>query len=159
MENAVQFSDGSMAYVNAEDAVNDLHIGGVLPTPTAVRRICERVGVLKIANVNTAGGVFAWSPGQQIIVTRAVLHVKTVATAACTLSIGVAANATTLNDTLMEGVDVHTAAGIFDNLANPGTDGLDRVLVGATQYITGSVASGASAGLVGYVYLHYYPTF
>jgi hypothetical protein len=159
MDNAMQFSDATMAWINAEDAYKDLHIGGVAATSSTARLINERVAVLALANVNTAGGVFAWKPGVQIIVTRAVLHVKTVATGACTLSIGVAANGTTLNDTLMEGVDVHTAAGIFDNLGNPGTDGLDRVLVSATQYVTGSVASGASAGLVGFVYVHYYPTF
>jgi hypothetical protein len=159
MENALQYGDSSMAFVNAEDSFKDLHIGGVAATSSTPRLINERVAVLALANVNTAGGVFAWKPGVSIIVTRAVLHVKTVATGACTLSIGVAANGTTLNDTLLEGVDVHSATGIFDNLANPGTDGLARVLVGSTQYVTGSVASGASAGLVGFLYVHYYPTF
>jgi hypothetical protein len=159
MENMIQYADGTFAFVNTRDSVKDLHLGGSAATSSSPRLINERVAVLKLAAADTGGGVFAWNPGVACIVTRVVLHVTTESDAACTLDIGIAANGTTLNDTLIDGVDVGTAAGIFDNIEDAGTNGLARLAVTATQYLTASKASGAAAGLVGYAYVHYYPTF
>jgi hypothetical protein len=110
-----------------------------------------------LAAVDTAGGVFAWAnpEGESIIVTRLLLDITTKTTGACTLDCGVAANGTTLNDTLIDGLDANAATGLFDNVTNKGTNGLPQVKVTSTQYITGSVASGASAGIVGYAYITY----
>lgn len=114
--------------------------------------LIERVA---LTAADTAGGLFAWTPGFACLVERVLLDVTTKATGACTADIGVAANATTLNDTLLDGVDVGTAAGLFDNIENKGTNGKARQKVTSTQSVTGSVASGASAGIVGFAYIHY----
>lgn len=159
MENISQYADGTTAFVNAKDSVKDLLIGGGAATTTVPRYINERVAVLALGVADTAGGVFAWSPGEVSIVTRVVLHVKTVASGAGTLDVGVAANATTSSDLLLDGVDVHSATGIFDNVLDGGTDGKSRQLVSATQYITGSKATGNMAALAGFVYIHYHPAF
>ncbi|MDX1976469.1 MAG: hypothetical protein SFT94_02240 [Pseudanabaenaceae cyanobacterium bins.68] len=105
--------------------------------------------------VDTAGGLFSHSFGVAVIVSRVILNVTTQSTAACTVDIGVAANGTTLNDGLIDGLSV-AATGTFDNLLNAGTNGRSRQAVGSTQFVTGSVASGASAGLVGTAYIEFF---
>ncbi len=107
--------------------------------------------------VNTAGGVFAFQPGVACLVERVILDVQMQSSGACTVDAGVAANATTLSDTLIDGVSV-AAAGPKDNIEDKGTNGKARQVCSASQWITGSVASGASAGLVGFAYLHYVET-
>jgi len=111
-----------------------------------------------LAAVDTAGGVFAWAnpePGP-IAVTKVVLDVTTVATGACTLDIGTtAANATTLSDNLIDGPDVHTAVITTDNIKDAGTNGKSIQHLASGKWVTGSMASGATAGLVGNAYIHY----
>lgn len=114
-----------------------------------------KVEKITLAAVDTAGGVFAWTPAAACIVTRVIIDVTTQSTAACSLDIGVAANATTLSDTLIDGLSL-AAAGIFDSIENNGTNGATQRKVAAGQSVTGSVASGASAGLVGSVYIHFH---
>jgi hypothetical protein len=84
-----------------------------------------------------------------------VLDVTTQTTGACTLDCGPAANATTLNDTLIDGANP-AAAGTFNHTKHAGTNGLGSSHLGSTQYVTGSVASGASAGIVGFAYISYF---
>ena len=89
---------------------------------------------------------------------KVIVDVTTVAASACTLDIGgTAVTATTLSDTLIDGIDVHTATGQFDNLlaANAGTNGLTVNKIATGKWVTGSTASGASAGLVGFAYIYY----
>ena len=107
-----------------------------------------------LASADTAGGVVAvLNPfGVDVIVTDVVLNVTTAATATCTLNAGVAANATTTSDTLIDGVDVNTAVGVFDNHANAGTNG-GSDLWESDEYITVSKATGSAAGLEGTVYI------
>jgi hypothetical protein len=110
-----------------------------------------------LAAVATAGGVLAWQnpEGTPIMVTRLILDVTTPATGACTLDAGTAADGTTSNDGLLDGVDVGTAAGVFDNLGNAGSNGRARQRLAAGSYVTVSQASGAVAGLVGSALIAY----
>lgn len=114
-----------------------------------------RTAVVTMGAVDTAGGVFAWAPGAAAIIQRVVLDVTTKATDACTIDVGIAANGTTLSDTLIDGLDVNAAAGVFDNITDNGVNGKSRQRCGATQYVTASKASGATAGLVGNAYIEY----
>ena len=126
----------------------------------AVFNRITKVAVVALAAVDTAGGVFSWANPEAtaILVTRLVVDVTTVATAACTLDIGATATtATTLSDTMLDGIDVHTATGQFDSMlaANAGTNGLTVNKVAVGKWVTASKASGASAGLVGFAYIFY----
>lgn len=148
-----------------------LTIGDVAVTATAAQlnQAASAIGTvafdrsMKIARValaaaDTAGGVFAWANPEagSIIVNRVVLDVTTNSTGACTVDVGTTAtNATTLSDNLIDGVSVASAAGVKDNLGDAGTNGKTRQKLATGKWVTGSVASGASAGLVGYAYIHY----
>lgn len=117
----------------------------------------KRMYKATLSNADTAGGVLALlnPEGVTLIVHGLVLDVTTIATAACTLDAGIAANGTTSNDTLIDGVDVNTAVITADNIKNAGTNGASARRWGATEYLTVSKASGAAAGLAGSAYIDY----
>lgn len=118
----------------------------------------QKVAKIALAAVDTAGGLFAWQNPEagSIIVERVILDVVTDPSGACTADVGTTAtSAATLSDNLIDGVDIGTAAGVFDNLGNAGTNGKARQKLAAGKWVTGSVASGASAALVGSAFVHY----
>lgn len=123
----------------------------VTKTPVTVR--------VALAAVDTAGGVFAWAnpTGGSILITSIAVDVTTVSSGACTIDCGVAANATTLSDTLIDGASTATTARVIDNIKDAGTNGTSIQKATSSQYVTGSVASGASAGIVGFAYITYHP--
>lgn len=110
-----------------------------------------------LAAVDIAGGAASiLNPeGVDLIVTRAVVNVTTIATAAGTLSVGIGTGATTSYATLIDTVDVHSATGVFDNIKDKGSGGKQCILWPAGQYLTASKASGALAGLVGSLFVQY----
>lgn len=112
--------------------------------------------MIALAAADAAAGVVSQinPEGVELAITRAVLHVRTKATAACTLDIGVASTAVSA-DTLLDGVDVGTAAGLFDNIINKGSNGKELLSWPASQYLTASKASGAAAGLEGELHIEY----
>lgn len=116
-------------------------------------------GALKVAlsaAADTAGAVLAVenTSGEDRIITNLILNVTTGATGACTLDAGVAADGTTLNDTLIDGVDI-AEIGCFDMVKNAGTNGAGARTWADGTFITVSTASGAVAGTVGYAYIQY----
>lgn len=114
-----------------------------------------KVAKVALGNTDTAGGVFAFSPGVAALITRILINRTVASTGACTIDVGIAANATTLNDTLIDGLDANATAAVADNINDAGTNGKARQRITSSQYVTGSVASGASAGLVGFAYIEY----
>jgi hypothetical protein len=119
----------------------------------------SKIVKVALAAADTGGGVLAWAnpESSSIIIIRVVLDVTTKSTGACTLDIGTTAtNATTSSDNLMDGLDVGTAAGTFDNIEDQGTNGTSRQKLASGKWITASKASGAAAGLVGYAYIEYF---
>jgi len=110
-----------------------------------------------LANVDTGGGVVSLAnpEGVDLLVTKLILETSVAATAACTLDAGIAAAATTLSDNLIDGLDVNAAAGVFDNVDDQGTNGKVTQSWDSDEYLTISVKTGASAGLVGYAYIEY----
>ena len=119
----------------------------------------DQKGAYKVAlaALDAAGGVLALlnPEGVDLIITRFVVDVTTKSTGACTVDAGIAADATTSNDTLLDGLDVGTAIGLFDNIENQGTNGVAAKKWPAAQYLNISKASGAAAGLVGNAYIDY----
>lgn len=110
-----------------------------------------------LADADAGGGVLSLAnpEGVDLFVTRVVLDVTTAATAACTVDAGCGASASTKYDTLIDGLDVNTAVGTFDNIENQGTNGKSVVRWESDQYLTISKATGAAAGLVGNAYIQY----
>ena len=126
--------------------------------PVQLPVAAEGVQVFKVAlaAVAGAGGVLAFQNplGAPAIVERLILDITTVATAAATVNAGTGATAATASDNLIDGLDVNAAAGVFDNLGDPGTNGKSRQRFGATDYVTISQATGDVAGLIGTAYVH-----
>ena len=114
-----------------------------------------------LGSSDSAGGILAWQnpEASAILVVRVVIDRTTKSTGACTADFGSAANATTSANNLLDGVDVGAAAAIEDNIDDQGTSGKARQRLdakgGSTDYLTGSKASGAAAGLVGNAYIFY----
>jgi hypothetical protein len=107
----------------------------------------------------SAGGVFTWRPDDQgaaHYVQHFGLDITTKSTGAAALDVGVGATATTSSDTLLDGVDVATAAGAFDNFENAGTNGGSFRKLAAGSYVT-ATGSASTAGLVGTVHVTYWP--
>jgi len=88
-----------------------------------------------------------------LVIDKVILYVATVATGSATIDVGVAATAVT-NDTLFDGLDVHAATGLFNNVTNKGTNGLPQVLWPVGYYLT-ATPSATLAGLVATAYVHY----
>lgn len=84
------------------------------------------------------------------------IHIKTAASAACTLNIGTAATDVT-SDNLIDGVSVAgcPANTVYDNITDKGTNGTTRQYVSSSGYFTVYVASGDANGLVADVYFDY----
>ena len=126
---------------------------------TPVAQKCAKVA---LAAADAAAGVLSWQNPESsaIVITRMVLDVTTAATAACTLDVGTDGDGTGSSDVLLDGLDVNAAAGVFDNIADKGTNGKEPQRLdakgGTTDYVTASKASGATAGLVGNAYIFYH---
>jgi hypothetical protein len=129
-------------------------VGGVAIKDVKVVKVA--LGVL-----DTAGGVLAWANPESatILIQRVFINITTKSSAASTVDIGVAANGTTLNDTMFDGIDAGTGIGIYDNLNATDIAGANAVpkvnIMTSGQYLTASKASGACAGLVGFAYIEY----
>jgi len=111
-----------------------------------------------LAAVDTAGGLFSWANPEtsEILVEHVAIKTTHVSTAACTVDAGTTATtATTLSDNLIDGKDVNAAIGTFSNLESAGTNGKAGQRLAAGKWVTGSVASGASAGIVGTYEIYY----
>lgn len=104
---------------------------------------------LTAATDTTAGGVLALlnPEGVDLYITRVILNISTQSTGAAAVDVGIAADGTTSNDSLIDGLSVATA-GVFDNVKNGGTNGKAGQKLGATQYVT-ATASATTAGMVG----------
>jgi len=144
-------------YVNKVEVTNQVsQLAASVGTVAFDRSV--KIARVALAAVDTAGGVFAWANPEagDILISRLVIDVTTKSTGASTVDIGTTAtNATTSSDTLIDGLDTGTAAGIFDNITDKGTNGKSRQRLATGKWVTGSVASGASAGIVGYAYIFY----
>lgn len=163
--------DGSGPEITKQSAtavnVPGLAIGGTLltSTPAELNLIdgADRVTkVVKVALAAATGnaGLLSWQnpESSRILVTRVVLDITTEATGAATADFGADGDGTGTSDTLLDGVNIGAAAGVFDNIDDQGTNGQSVIALdengGTTDYITGT-ASADPAGLVGFAYIHY----
>lgn len=156
MADLVQNADGSLSVRNEIEGT-DLGRWGGPKTPSAATPRYGGVKTVKIplSAVDAAAGIFTWTNNEPaaVIVTKVTVDVTTASTGACSISIGQAATAI-LSNNLIDTLSVATA-GSFDNITDKGTNGKSRQRVAVGQLVTGSTASGASAGLAGNVYIDY----
>lgn len=134
-------------------------IGTTTPLEGAAADRITKIAKVALAAVDSGGGVFAWQnpESSSIIVQRLHLNVTTQSSGACTIDAGTTAtSAATLSDNLIDGISVASAAGEYSNLKNAGTNGKADQLLASGKWVTGSVASGASAGIVGFAYIEYF---
>jgi hypothetical protein len=106
------------------------------------------------ATTSTGGDAISWTPGVVAYLQNIDVDVTTPATGSATMDIGVAANGTTSSDTLIDGIDVGSAAIYGNPYVNGGTNGEAPRKLTATQYVTGT-PSATLAGLVGTVVISY----
>lgn len=111
---------------------------------------------LTAATDTTVGGVLKLQndDGADRIVTRLVLDVTTEATGAATVDAGIDDAGDASADNLLDGVDVGTAAGVFDNIDDAGTNGQSVIAWPDGEYLV-ITASATLAGLEGYAYIEY----
>lgn len=105
---------------------------------------------------DSAAGIFSEENtfGTDLLVLRIVLFVTTAATGSCTVDIGEGSSSSTSYDNIIDGLDVGSGAGAFDNLGDPGTNGHSVRVWRSGEYVNASMASGATAGLVGTYAIH-----
>lgn len=84
--------------------------------------------------------------GADVLITKAMVYIVNASDGASTIDIGVAADAVTANDGLIDGLSA-AATGLFNNIEDPGTNGELSMVWGATQYLNIAEASGDVAGL------------
>lgn len=130
-------------------------VSGVVALPV----MCDRIA---LASVATAGGAFAWqNPLDVKVLATVVVDITAAAPATRTLDIGPAADATTLSDTILDGIAADAVA-VYNGASNAGVNGRMFRKVdekgGTNDYITGSsVGGGALTGLAGFAYIIYVP--
>lgn len=120
-----------------------------------------KIAKVALAAVDTGGGIFSWVNPEAvgIVVTKVDINVTTIATGACSIDVGTTAvSGTTQSDTLIDGLDVHSATGVFSTASQAGANGVPPKTLAVGAWVTGSKDSGASAGIIGAAYIHYYLT-
>lgn len=150
---------GKEKYISGSDI---LTAAGVTATATELNLLGNADRATKVVKValtasTGAGGVLTWRNTEEsadIIVTRFVLNVTTEATGAANVDVGQSATVAS-SDNLLDGQDIGSAAAIFDNIDDQGTNGQSVVIVADDEYIT-ATASADPAGLVGFAYIFYH---
>ena len=115
-----------------------------------------KFGALTAGTTTTGGDVLALAnpEGVDLIVTLLILDVTTPATGTPSVDAGIAADATTSADNLIDGCAVGLAAGSYNSIVNAGEHGEGCVKWGADEYLT-VTPSASAAGLVGNYYVQY----
>ena len=90
--------------------------------------------------------------GFNVLITNATLDITTQSAGACTVDIGVGADAATSSDLLFDGLST-AAAGVFGGGVNGGTNGRNSQRWATTGFLNVAEASGDITGLVGVLYL------
>jgi len=150
-----QNADGSLSVIRENDSLDALRVGGRIgaagsniPGYIDGGQLVFNIG----GGTDSAGGLLAWQnlTGNDIVVTYAVLDVSSTATNACSASFGSTTNSTSSASNFISAQDVHTALVTVNS-------GAKSIKVSASNFITGSVSSGTSSGLVGRAVFTYFP--
>lgn len=110
---------------------------------------------LTAATDTTVGGVLKVEnpEGADLIVTDLILDVSTEATGAASVDAGIDDAGDANSDNLIDGLDVGSAAGVFSNNTDAGTNGGIAVWPEGEYLVI--TASADATGLVGYAHVQY----
>jgi hypothetical protein len=151
---------GNLALGTTKLTASGADLNTIAGQSAAARRTSKTVAVALAGGTDTGGGLGSWQnpEGAAIIIEDVVVDVTVVASAACNIDVGTTnTNATTLSDNLIDGADIHSATGQFDNFSNKGSNGKSTGKLASGKWITASMAdAGASAGFVGTLYISYF---
>lgn len=151
--NIRQRADGGLDFVQDSDSQAVQTIGG------GYKAI--KVAKVALAGVaaTTGGALFAWANPENatIIIDRLQIDITTKSTGAAAVDFGVAADATTSSDNLIDGYAAGGTEKVVDTMltADLGTNGNVNQKMTTAQVLTGTGAA-TTAGLVGNVYIHYH---
>ncbi|MES2323275.1 MAG: hypothetical protein V4633_13505 [Pseudomonadota bacterium] len=150
--NAIQRSDGGLAYVDDASASEIARIGGT------GHRNCK-IAKVAIAGVaaTTGGALFAWANPENvaIVIDLFEIDITTKSTGAAAGAFGVAANATTSSNNLIDAYAMGATEKVVNNIDDKGVAGKSVQKMTTTQFLTGTGAA-TTVGLVGFVYIHYH---
>lgn len=113
-------------------------------------------GAITAATTTTGGDCISWAnpTGETIMIENVVLDITTQATGAANAEVGVAANGTTSSSTLMNTIDIGSAAAVFTAANDGGVAGQSFRKATSSQYVT-MTPSATAAGLVGTYAIYY----
>lgn len=153
----VNLQQTDLGHLNLKSDIDDrvvLKVGGKWSAPTGSDPAIATAGRYKFPLVaaDTAGGMVSYANpySYDLMIHFAVLDVTTASSGACTVSVGyTVTSGTTLSSTLING-QTTASAGTFNS-------GAKSIVWPSGKWVTASVASGASAGIVGYLYVDVVP--
>ena len=107
-------------------------------------------GTIIAATTTTGGDCISWAnpSGETIMIKNVIIDITTATSGAATLDVGVAANGTTSSETLIDDLDVGSAAIVGTALIDGGTAGQGFRKCTSSQYVTGT-PSATVTGQVG----------
>ena len=70
------------------------------------------------------------------------------------IDVGIGSGASTSYNTLIDGLDVNSETGAFDNIKDKGTNGEEVHLWTSSHYITASMKTGSAAAIAGKYAVH-----
>jgi hypothetical protein len=142
--------DGTSLNVDGESGYLEIKDAG-----TSKSNGVQRDQMSKFAGFVIKGGIFSEENtyGTDLLVLRIVIFVSTASTGACTIDVGEGNSASTSYDNIIDGLDV-SSTGASDNLGDPGTNGHTVRAWRSGEYLNASMATGATAGLVGTYAIH-----
>ena len=158
---ALRFMDGSSETFKFNTLSSHIRISWPIYTLSGITNGVGTSGGLKQAetyaftlSANSGnGGVFSFlNPFQAAAFVKTTwLHISGGTADSGGINIGIGDSAGSAGDDIMDGKSI-SAAGLFNSQDSGGAEGGVGVLLGASQYITGT-ASGSPSGLDGYVYV------
>jgi len=150
--NTVQKDDGGLAFVDDASASVIAKIGG-----TGNRNV--KIAKVPLAGVaaTTGGALFSWANPENvaIIIDWLELDITTKSTGAANGSFGTAANGTTSSANLIDTYALGGTEKVVNNIDDKGANGKSVQKMTTSQYLTGT-GSATTAGLAGFVYIHYH---
>lgn len=150
--NTIQNADGGLEFVDDASSSKMFKVGG-----TGNRNM--KIAKVALAGVAaaTGGALFAWANPENvsIIIDRLELDITTKSTGVATGDFGIAADATTSSDNLIDGYTLSGTEKVVNNIDDKGVNGKSVQKMTTAQYLTGT-GSATTAGLVGFAYIHYH---